>query len=238
MTTFVTAFIDLKEPRQGVRAPDTYIAKFQQLADTGINLHLFVSQSFCDRIPERDNIHTTVIELEDLDTFKELAGLNPALPSVRSHNKDTRAYLTLMNSKTEFIRRAIDQNPFNTDGFAWIDFGIFHMLHDSVEKLKSIGKSIPGNHVYIPGCWDRCYPLFSHVFWRFCGSFFIGNRQAMLTFDSFHQTMFRKTVIEKNVLSWEVNMWALYEMQGWTPIWYLANHNDTLLLLPETFKDV
>jgi hypothetical protein len=68
------------------------------------------------------------------------------------------------------------------------------------------------------------------VVWRFCGSFFIGDRASILDF----ARRSAEVVPTLPHLTWEVNVWAHLETLGWTPTWYKADHNDSILNLPTT----
>ena len=52
------------------------------------------------------------------------------------------AYNILMHEKMQFVKRAIDDNPFNTDHFMWLDAGVFHMSN----RVDLLGKKFPGVH--------------------------------------------------------------------------------------------
>lgn len=41
-------------------------------------------------------------------------------------------------NKTEWIREAILKNPFNSDQFIWIDFGIYHIVNNDDEFYTGI----------------------------------------------------------------------------------------------------
>jgi len=84
--------------------------------------------------------------------------------------------------------------------------------------------------MYLPGCWENASSVFSNVIWRFCGSFFIGDKKSVLDFAS------RVLGILPTLpnLVWEVNTWSHLEKNGWTPTWYKADHNDSILNIPTT----
>lgn len=237
-TTFVTALIRTDETKEPYRSVDTYLAEFDKLVKTGINLHVFVSPSYEKFIPFGHNIQTTVISLEDLDTYKELQGLQYRLPQDRNESKDTERYLILMNAKTELLERSIKLNFFENDQYAWVDFGIFHIFKDSIdestEKLRWLGKNRLDPGLYIPGCHKRRNnPFPDKIFWRFCGGFFIGDRASIIDFNAFYRRDFKKIVEYLGCLTWEVNIWAYMEHGGFTPRWYPADHNTMMLDIPK-----
>jgi len=241
MTTFVTAFLDLHEDRSKDKSVETYLKYFDLLMSCGIQIHLFVSKIYTPYFLEYPRLRITVIEYDDLNMYRFAPGSKQRLPDERTVYHDTERFLGLMNSKTEFIRRSIELNPFGSEQYAWIDFGIFHVLREvdqSKAFLTMLGSTLLKPGVYVPGYWDAGFPSFSWVCWRFCGGFFIGDRLSLLEFDSYHQRLFPVLLESVGVLTWEVNMWAAYEANGWNPIWYKADHNDSMIVPPKRYFKV
>ena len=145
-----------------------------------------------------------------------------------------------MNSKIEFVHDAMEKNPFNTEQFAWIDFGIMYITKDEekvLNHLKTISNTELNSDLLFPVCWNLDVSkinvpfIFERIHWRFCGGFFIGKKEALKDFYSKSMTMVRKIVTEKKCLLWEVNFWALLELiDDWKPTVYYADHNDSMLL--------
>jgi hypothetical protein len=126
MTTYVTAIYNLDERKYCTT--EMYLNYFKELADTEINIHLFLQPKLYDEyiqvIGERNTVFITKLEFEDLLFYKQLHGLEISLPIYRNPEKDTLDYMILINSKVEFVKRAIDTNVYNSNHFSWIDFGI------------------------------------------------------------------------------------------------------------------
>ena len=229
-TTFVTAFYKL-DNRQC-----NYLQLFKPLVKANIKIHLFIQpklyDSYINEIGNKEHIHITKLEFEELNIYKNLYNSEfiCRLPEHRTCEKDTEKFMILMNSKVEFVKRAIDLNIFNSTQFAWIDFGISKVIKhlDTFEKLKTIPKI---NNLYIPAIWPKMNIDFSRVCWRFCGGFFIGDIQSILRFNSIYETHFLNILkINNYILSWEVNFWAYFEYnQLFEPVTYLADHNDSML---------
>ena len=240
--TFVSAFIDLKEERETRHTPVSRFNFFEELASTGINIHLFLSYSYKglyqDIIGHRQNVFVDFIELADLSTYKELNGVKYTLPATDNALKDTAAYHILNNAKAEFVERAIKQGQFPAETYAWIDFSIGHVfreVRDSLKYLKDVGTSLEPvpTGLYFPGCWYThygIYDLFSKISWRFCGGFFVGDKASLLGFAELHRANFRAIVEKSGVLPWEVNIWHYLELHcGFKPTWYSADHNDSIV---------
>jgi hypothetical protein len=227
-TTFVTAFLNLAEDRSKDKSVEKYFALFSQLAATGIRLYLFLSRCYEGAVAPA-NVSIEYIDLEELDTFKDISGLEYSLPAVRTPHHDTKNFMILMNSKIEFVHRAMRVAP--ATHYAWIDFGIFHVFRDpkSATYLQMLGKSSLNSGLQIAGCWGPGEPSFSAVCWRFCGGFFIGDADSIQAFYDAHRRHFKHTVLSRG-LAWEVNHWAWLEHAGHLKCsWFQADHNDSII---------
>lgn len=241
--TFVSAFIDLQEERETRHSPLSRIHFFEELASTGINIHLFLSHSYrtlyMEIVGYRQNVFVNFLELADLTTYKELAGVSYTLPNTDNVLKDTGHYHILNNAKAEFVERAIKQGQFPAPNYAWIDFSIGHVFHETRNTLKylqdiSADPTLEIHGLYFPGCWSNSYggmyDLFSKISWRFCGGFFVGDTESLLAFAALHRANFRSIVEKSGVLPWEVNIWHYLELNcGFNPTWYNADHNDSIV---------
>jgi len=233
--TFVTAFLHLFEDRSTIRSQDIYINHFKILASTGIPIYLFLSNMFRDDYEricgEMPNVQIEFIELYEFDTYTAIENIDVVLPSNRSHHKDTRNYLLTMNIKLECLHRAMGTN---TSHYAWIDFGIKHVLTDAaLPRIQALSKKNFGLTLTMPGCWDKCAVFFDRIHWRFCGGFFLGDKDTIERFYEVSQELWEPTCMTYG-LTWEVNYWAFLEERGLIhPVWYLAGHDDTILDVPQ-----
>ena len=243
--TFVTAFIDLNEDRSNDKSVDTCFNHFQTLLKSGIPIIAFLSKKFENRVQQAANLHTVYIDFEDLDMYKRLNEIQCDLPQNRTTYHDTKNFLILMNSKIEFVKRALDIDPFKTEHFAWIDFSICHVFHNinnSLNYLKMLANCRLKPCLLFPGCWPKgtgIQSAYNAVNWRFCGGFFIGDKQAMLNFYNTYMENMPKIMEGRKTLVWEVNMWAILEHDyGWSPTWFDARHNDSIIRIPARFISV
>jgi hypothetical protein len=240
---FVTAFIDLKEDRTQEKSAETRCAHFRSLAATGIPIYLFMSrcyQEMYDRIVGApSNVSIEYAELEDLDTYKDIARTNYELPANRTAHKDTANFMILMNAKTEFIHMAMEKCASESNHFAWIDFSIFHVFKE-VEKTSAYLRALAiaplkekESFLVIPGCWfTQAEPSFQKISWRFCGGFFIGDRESLDAFYRSHRRLF-KTIVNSYGLAWEVNVWAWLESAfQLSCTWVHADHDDSIVRVP------
>ena len=224
MLTFVSAFLDLSEDRTALRSFETYMNHFKKLAETGVNIHLFLNRA-CTWYEPFPNVHVEYIEFTELSTYVTEA----SLPAVRTIKKDTFNYFILINAKPEFVARAIQSNIYPASHYYWIDFGIFHVIKDTEAAQKYlVDLSVKGirDGLIIPGCRakeDSDY--FNRVCWRFCGGVFAGDRASLL---AFYETVRRE--YHTVPLTWEVNLWAYLESQGKiSPEWIQADHDDSVI---------
>jgi len=229
--------------------------RFFKLVETGIQICVYVDESgeellqqcvelFPDtiRIMRVMNIYDTRIHklCEQYDSIN--------LPQSRNKPKDTYEYMVLMNSKIEFMYDTIQKNPWNSTHFAWIDFNVAHVfknIPETQEYIKLIGNArITREFLLIPGCWYSLLPdssdeviqksVLDTIHWRFCGGFFIGDRQSIVQFYDLYQEYFPGFLFQYRQLTWEVNFWAWLEWKipDWNPNWFLADHDDSIVRMP------
>lgn len=259
--TFSTAFIDLNEDRSKDKSPKVRIGHFKTLAKSGIAICLYVSSTYENIGKELENEFENVklmpiINLEDLETYKLIKELNPTLPINRNIEKDTLNYMILQNAKNEFVYKTLISNPFNTDYFAWIDFSICHILTDKETILKKLynysissfaidnNLSNDNNFLLFPTCFSKEKSqtyfniLTSHIVWRFCGGFFIGNKSGL---EHMYFLMLKELPhfikhTNNNSIAWEVNVWLWLELKcNWIINSYQADHNNSILTLPQHY---
>ena len=239
-TIFVTALLDLREDRSKERSMDSRLQHFNRLAATGIPLLLFLSSTYAAMVNPSANVTVVELELENLLTYQQVPE-GVKMPVHRTVHHDTRNFMILMNAKLEMATRALAFTQ--ATHVAWIDFNVCHVFRgtEGLRRLKLIAKSHLKETMFaVPGCWpsgvglDR---LFDAVNWRFCGGFFLADRDSLVKAHTLFHELWPIVVREKG-LTWEVNMWAYMESKGWAPSWFKGDHNDSLVALPSTFFTV
>jgi len=253
--TFVSAYLNIYGKAAPLnRTNDWRFEHFKKIAVTGIQLCVFVSDDVYDDFMEiaflYPNIHVMpAVVWSELPIVQECEKRNGLkLPEIRHMEKDSLQYLQLQNSKTHFVQEAFRRNPWNSTHFAWIDFSIAHMFRDlpkSQDKLRSLSQQSWTTPIFaIPGCWspwdEAKHPHhLNRIHWRFCGSFFIGDRTSMEKFAQEFHTQFCYYLDTYKTITWEVNIWAWMESRTsneiWSPMWYKADHNDSIIGLPPLF---
>ena len=91
---------------------------------------------------------------------------------------------------------------------------------------------------------EKTISFLNNISWRFCGNVLWGNPLAIRKFRKLYDKYFRGFLRNNGVLTWEVNFWAYLEtvlsdtdteLDKWNPIWYHADHNDSLFHIPSEF---
>jgi hypothetical protein len=250
--TFVTAYIDVYDTYCEKR--DKRMDLFARLAETGAQICLYISSGAAARVADiiRPYPNVKIMGITSLaSTFawQTSAAEDIGLPADRWAPKDTRAYMALMNAKSEFMRMAIAANPFGSTHFGWMDFGLAHVFRDVARSQEAIRRivvaSLAPRFFAIPGCHaappdvstDAALHenIFSKVCWRFCGGFFLGDRESMLEFADLHIATLTRLTQTHRVMTWEVNVWALMNAEGWRPTWFAADHDDRMVDVPTRF---
>jgi hypothetical protein len=245
-TTFVTFLIDLSEPetKKGQRDPSRAIEYFVKLASTGINIHAFISSIYIALLPEEvlqaPTVHVSVVAAwkdtpaHTIYSLREQWQKQPFSPTPLH---DTPRFMALQLSKTEYVASAIGSNVFGASHFAWIDFSIAHVfapstMEETLQFLVMLGdtKLIP-KFLAMPGCSSASSNLnLNHICWRFCGGFFIGDRDSVLAFADKARALLATFVAAHDQLVWEVSFWAWLEAHhDFNPTWYKADHTDSIV---------
>jgi len=240
MTTFVTAFLDLQEDRSKDKSVDTCFTHFSKLCSSGIPLVVFLSRRYADRIVEAPHIHYIFTELNELVTWQETLAEPRQLPSRRTDHHDTQNFMILMNAKAEFVKKAMDINPFKSSQFAWIDFSICHVFRNteaSLLYLRMLAQSkLRTPCLLFPGCWSKGIgELTDAINWRFCGGFFIGDKNSLEAFYEAYRHHYPRYLAESKTLTWEVNVWHRLELEGVFCEWFKADHNDSIVRIPPSY---
>ena len=138
-----------------------------------------------------------------------------------SKEKDTIQYMFTQCNKSEWVKNAIELDPFHTDMFVWIDFGIKHMNHCSdeifIEKLNNLNDK-KYSKVRISSIWDLDVNYYGDIYkdvkWHFTGSMFGGHKDALITFHEKMKEKCLEIIYSKNTIMWEVNIWYLIYLEN------------------------
>jgi len=248
--TFVTAFLNIYEVPFENKDIEWRFQHFEKIAKTGVHICLYTDsqcyETLCKLLENYDNVKLMdSIDLEDTFCYKAISSLEYTLPDSRNLKKDTMEYIVLQNSKTEFMYKAIQSNPWNSTHFAWIDFSVGYIIKNmdsTLEYIKLLSKRQFISKIFaVPGCWqnnvaDDLSNILNNINWRFCGGFSIADILSIKELHSLYETHFKLFIMHNKKLIWEVNFWAWLEANGyWKPHWYAADHNDRIFNIPTQF---
>jgi hypothetical protein len=260
--TFVTSFIQIyKDSLYLDRDTSYYFSKFIELVKSDIQLCVYIDDSLIEFFKNTTfpNVKVMkVVNIKDTWVYSELhkqisndgdQNETISLPDVRNYDKDIPEYMMLMNSKIDYVKDAMEQNPFNSTHFAWIDFSIsyvFKNLNSSLDLLKFYNTiKLNDKFLCMPGCTDKppiddTEALINRVNWRFCGGFFIGDKESLEEFHTFYRLYFPQFLSKYKKIVWEVNFWAWLEAiePNWNPIWFKADHNDSIIEMPAIYYSI
>jgi hypothetical protein len=247
--TYVTCFVHIykEEPFQH-KTVDWRIEQFRYIADTGVKIVLYgdeITIPYLEScIADYSNVKLLSMDVPYTETpiYKVCTQPNLSLPSRRNVKKDTVEYMSLMNAKIEFMYDAIQKNPWGSQIFAWMDFSmayIFGNKQRTLFELQQLTASVfKERFLIIPGCWQPLPPnnataILDAIHWRFCGTFFMGDKESMLKFHSVYREQLPRFIQLYGRLVWEVNVWAWLEVNTDVNIqWYESDHNDRMIQIP------
>ena len=249
MTTFVTAYLKVYDEEYDMsRTFEERLKNFMLILELGINICIFIEPELKCKFDELEINYKNLKVIQSLSINKlelyKIGQENPELcnlPDNRNQLKDTKNYMFLMLAKLEFLKKSIDLNPYNSDYFCWFDFSlpyIFKDMNNTLLKIKNISNfEFKEDFIYLPGCWNfkvnNVDYLKNNIVWRFCGGFLIGDKKSLIHFYIVSHDYFLSFLNQTRKLVWEVNYWAWLECIGLiSPIWYLADHNDSIVSIP------
>ena len=241
--TYVSCFVNIncKEPH---KTHSWRMDNFAKIAKTGVPIVLYVDaeikEAYKDEWTKYPNIVLRDVDYSKSWTYKVCSLYKGNLPASRNMVKDTFLFLCLMNMKIEFVVNAVNENPFDTQHFAWIDFNLSHIFKrkeatSNYMKFLTTCKWKP-RFIANPGCWEKGQGMESivdNINWRFCGGFMIGDGQSFLDLFDLYLEHFTVFMHRYRHITWEVNFWAWLEVNaGWEIVWFKADHDDSIVRIP------
>lgn len=168
------------------------------------------------------------------------------LPSSRNETKDSPEHIWNTHLKVLCTNLTIEYND-KYEYYAYVDFDVPGLIkNESTWKYLRTTFNEPylfiknyDSRIFLPGCWIKSnmeFDFANKINWRFCGSFFIGNKIAISHFYSLYKTHFKNFLHTVQTLTWEVNFWSWLECQNkWEPYWFPGDHNDSMFFIPSIY---
>jgi hypothetical protein len=227
--TFVTAFLNINNCDV-----NQYFPYFERLAKSGAPIVLFMDINYKEYGEYLIKTYSNVKIIKYItknDLRSNNFTINKNLPSNRNYTKDTIDYISLMNNKIYFVEEAMNANLYLTDIFSWIDFRIFHIFNNDeliYNKLHELSYKIYNKKtIYFPGNLKEKNYIVDSINWRFLGGLFIIDKNSLIKLINETSILINSL----NVLTWEVNIWAILEYNNIFDFgWYYSDHNNLLIL--------
>lgn len=218
--TFVTAFINNANKRKD-RDQSWYLERGKVLLNISVPKIVFIEKDLIPLLSHINPDFNLLIPycLNDMYLYDYINSLSNNVIT-NNPNKDTIEYFMVQCNKTEWVKKAIEINHFNTEQFIWIDFGIYQFYEDigSVKKRESFSNDVIQVHsktyrnIRIPHIWPLedsfNMNIKRNVLWFFTGSLFGGDYKTLINFAEKMKIKCLEMVEIDNTLVWEVNIWV------------------------------
>lgn len=240
MTTIVSAFISDINRRED-RDINIYYSLGKLLLKSTTPKIIFLDEPMYKLIQPNDynKENTLIIKYNKNESYlyNYINNLHNFKLITDNPSKDTLEYMFTMCNKTEWIRKAIEINSFNSDNFIWLDFGIKQVCNWSdnefILKLNNLQYK-KYDKVRIGHIWDLSLryniDILRQISWYFAGGVFGGNKNYLLKFADLMKEKCIEIINETSAIMWEVNIWyILYLENPGLFIPYNCNHNTSLI---------
>lgn len=237
-TTLVSGFVNLEkyDKEYSNKNLDIYLDKGKKLIELPIPKIIFIEKELIDLLPRNNLTQYVPFEFSDMWLYSEYENIQTFSNYRNNSKKDRNIYLVTQLQKTDWVNKAIEINPFETNQFMWIDFGIFHLSKNDIDFAnKIINKSkylIHNDTIHLPSCNPYEYSqeelnkiFLSHPIFFFAGGMFMGTKKSHLLFDKLVK---EKTfsLLNSKMITWEVNIWyIIYKENPKLFSFYLAGHD-------------
>jgi len=215
MNTIISAFLsDINDNKSINKYYE--LGKLLLLSDTP--KIIFVDIVMYNMIEEYENENTKIIIVDKsfiymYDYIDKLSNFNLNTNNI---NKDTIEYMFIMCSKTEWLRQAILYNPFKTDHFIWLDFGLRHVFKCSddefVMKINNMKYKVYDD-IRIGHIWDLninySFNIYKDITWYFAGGVVGGGKDELLKFADKVKHQCIDIMTNQHTIMWEVNVWYM-----------------------------
>ena len=236
MATIVSALLTNINSNRNI---EKYIEWGKKLCNININKVIFIEEYIFNTyfINEKYPLTTFIFtSKEELYLYKytdnDLINFNKLFINKL---KDTIEYMYVQCSKTEWVKTAIEINPYNSEQFIWVDFGIYHMINNEELFNKLIydlgNKSYKNIRIASGNIFNIKY-VYTYIQWLFLGSIFGGHKDKLLEFADLMKKKCIDIITNQKTIIWEINIWSLIYLENKDLFnRYIANHNESILRL-------
>ena len=240
MTTIVSAFISNINSRDD-RNIDSYYSLGKLLLKSNTPKIIFLDEPMYNLIRPNDynKENTFIIKYNKYESYlyKYIDNLHNFKLNTDNSSKDTLEYMFTMCNKTEWIRKAIENDIFNSKNFIWIDFGIKQVCNwsDNEFILKLDNLQVKNyDKVRIGHIWDLSViydsDILKQITWYFAGGVFGGNKNILLKFADLMKDKCIEIMNITDSIMWEVNIWyILYKNIPDLFEPYHCDHNNSII---------
>jgi hypothetical protein len=208
--TIITAFYNIRELEQNDSPNNRGIDEYLELAKKFILQLPYPLVIYIDTTESSDKIYefiqtnrhyknkTQIVRepfentyfYKDIDRIRELQQIYPIYNGRLEH--ETPHYIVLNNNKFWWLEQTIRQNPFSSERFMWMDFGINHVARN-VEKIHTWIHDIPEKIRQMcinPLTESSDYKdVFHTIYHHYAGGLFSGSAKYMQKYiDAFKST--------------------------------------------------
>jgi len=226
------------------RKIEEYIEYGKKLINIPVNKVIFIEKKIydlylTDYIDEKilENTIFYFVEREDIYLYEHYDKITNFEMITNNLAKDTIDFMLIICNKTEWVKTVIEKNPYDSDQFIWVDFGIYHVVNDDKIMLNSILSLMDKKYDEVRiagGRYDEGditdENIYRKINWCFLGGLFGGSSNKLITFADLMKEECLSIINEKNTIMWEVNIWYLiYKKNPELISVYVADHNPSMI---------
>ena len=234
MTTIVSSLLTNINQNRNI---EKYVEYGKKLLNTSINKVIYMEQHiyelyFIGCINDNTIIH--FIEKKDLYLYEYYNLITNFNIITDAPYKDNIEYMFVQCNKTEWVKQAIEEDPFHSDQFIWVDFGIYHMINNETEFEKYICKLSEPTYECVRIAsgifFNNDINIYQNIIWFFLGSIFGGNKEKLLKFAELMKSKCISIIETKKTICWEINIWFLI-YQEYPELFSCYNSSHTINIL-------
>jgi hypothetical protein len=202
---------------------EKYIINGKKLLELELKKIIFIEEHVFDlyfKDFKNDNTIFYFINKKDLYFYEYINELINFNPITDNPEKDTIEYMFVQCNKTEWVRKAVELNPYNSEQFIWIDFGIYYIINNedffskyihsmTEKKYNNVRIASSGYDEYYLNMYRNYGNIYRSIIWFYMGSVFGGNKDKLILFANLMKNKCIDIMGNKKTICWEVNIWLI-----------------------------